>query len=142
MALKIWGRPNSICTQRVLWTCVEANLEYELTLASATMGPNGHISTGSEPFGLVESPWYQAMNPNSTVPTIDDDGYVLWESNAIVCYVAMTYGPLVLYGGGPAGLAQQFKWMSWTNEHLEPLLHTLVMECVRLDPATANARRS
>lgn len=135
MTLKIWGRPNSICTQRVLWACAEVAVPYELTLASATMGPHGHVSAGGKPYGIVDTPEYRAMNPNGSVPTIDDDGYVLWESNAIVCYLALTYGAKHLHGDGPRGLAQQMKWMSWTNEHLEPALHTLVMQCVRLAPA-------
>jgi glutathione S-transferase len=107
---------------------------FELTLASATMGPSGHVSSGAKPYGIVDTPAYRAMNPNGSVPTIDDDGYILWESNAIVCYLALTYGAKGLSGDGPGGLAQQMKWMSWTNEHLEPALHTLVMECVRLAP--------
>jgi glutathione S-transferase len=136
--MRIWGRPNSICTQRVLWACVECAVEFELVLASATMGPEGHVSTGARPFGIVDTPAYREMNPNGTVPTIDDDGYILWESNAIVCYLAMKYGPAGLWGGGAAGLAAQMKWMAWTNENLEPALHTLVMECVRLAPALRN----
>ncbi len=135
MALKIWGRPNSICTQRVLWACEEVGRSFDLTLASATMGPDGHVSGGGKPYGVVDSAQYRSMNPNGSVPTIDDDGYVLWESNAIVCYLALTYGAKQLSGGGAGGLAQQLKWMSWTNEKLEPALHTLVMECVRLEPS-------
>lgn len=135
MTLKIWGRRNSICTQRVLWVCAEVGVPFELTLASATMGADGHVSAGGQPYGIVDSADYRAMNPNGSVPTIDDDGYVLWESNAIVCYLALTYGAKRLCGAGPAALAQQLKWMSWTNEHLEPLLHTLVMQCVRLQAA-------
>ena len=132
MTITIWGRPNSICTQRALWTCVEVGVDFDLVLASATMGPAGHVSTGAEPFGIVDTPVYRAMNPNGTVPTIDDRGYVLWESNAIVTYLALEYGPPSLSGSGAAGLAQQLKWMAWTNDRLEPALHTLVMECVRL----------
>ena len=82
--LRIWGRPTSICTQRVLWAAVEAGRDFELILASATMGENGHVSTGAAPFGVVDSAAYREMNPNGTIPTIDDDGFVLWESNAIV----------------------------------------------------------
>ena len=97
--LKIWGRPNSIHTQRVLWTCAEAEVPYELILASATMGPDGHISGGGKPYGIVDTPSYRAMNPNGTVPTIDDDGYVLWESNVISRYLAQKYAPEALFGG-------------------------------------------
>ena len=130
--IRIWGRPTSICTQRVLWACVEAGVEFDLSLASGTMGPKGHVSTGAEPYGHVDQPWYLAMNPNGTVPVIDDGGYVLWESNAVVTYLALRYGSRTLLDGRPETLARAIQWMSWTNEHLEPGLHTLVMELSRL----------
>ena len=130
--IRIWGRPTSICTQRVLWACVEADVRFELTLASGTMGPDGHVSTGAEPFGGVDVPRYRAMNPNGTVPTIDDGGFVLWESNAIVTCLGLRYGHGMLVDGSPETLGRAVQWMSWTNEHLEPHLHTLVMELRRL----------
>ena len=130
--IRIWGRPTSICTQRVLWACVEADVRFELTLASGTMGPDGHVSTGAEPYGGVDTQRYRAMNPNGTVPTIDDGGFVLWESNAIVTYLALRYGLGSLVDGSPETLGRAVQWMSWTNEHLEPHLHTLVMELRRL----------
>jgi glutathione S-transferase len=43
-------------------------------------------------------PEYRAMNPNVTVPMADDNGYVLWASNAIVQYLVMRYDPELLYG--------------------------------------------
>lgn len=143
--LKIWGRPTSICTQRALWTLVEANVPFELTLASATMGPNGHVSGGGPAFGHVNSPEYRSMNPHGTIPTIDDDGYILWESNAICRYLAQTYAPQ-LYGDDVKTLAHASQWMDWTNTQLEPHLHTLVMHLVRMqeadrDPATVEQTR-
>src|SRR6516162_8536348 len=134
--LRIWGRSTSICTQRALWALEETGVPYDLILASATMGPNGHVSKGGAPFGIVDTPAYRAMNPNGTVPTIDDDGFVLWESNAIVLYLAAKYAPRQLYGEDLGRLARASQWMSWTNEHLEPHLHTLVMELV---PSTSAA---
>jgi len=130
--IRIWGRPTSICTQRVLWACVEAGVEFELALASGTIGPDGHVSTGAEPYGGVDAPWYRGMNPNGTVPTIDDGGFVLWESNAIVTYLGLRYGLGTLVDGSPETLGRAVQWMSWTNEHLEPHLHVLVMELRRL----------
>ena len=130
--IRIWGRPTSICTQRVLWACVEADVGFELTLASGTMGPDGHVSTGAAPYGGVDTPRYRTMNPNGTVPTIDDGGVVLWESNAIVTWLGLRYGLGSLVDGSPETIGRAVQWMSWTNEHLEPHLHTLVMELRRL----------
>ena len=76
--LKIWGRTNSINVQKVLWCCGELGLEYERTDAGMQ-------------FGVNNTPEYKAMNPNGLVPTIDEDGFILYESNAIVRYLAGRY---------------------------------------------------
>ncbi|MDF5997398.1 glutathione S-transferase family protein [Pseudomonas aeruginosa] len=52
-------------------------------------------------FGLVDEPAFRAMNPNGRVPVIEDDGSVLWESNAIVRYLAARYAPGDLYPQDP-----------------------------------------
>ena len=77
--LKIWGRTNSINVQKVLWCVDELGIAYERTDAGMA-------------FGVVNDPSYRAMNPNGRVPTIDDAGFVLWESNAIVRYLAAKHG--------------------------------------------------
>jgi glutathione S-transferase len=74
------------------------------------------------------------MNPNGTVPTIEDDGFVLWESNAILVWLTLRHAPDVLSGDAQE-LARAVQWMTWTNGRVEPLLHTLVMELVRLPEA-------
>ena len=130
--IKVWGRPNSICTKRVLWAFVEVGMEFELALASGTMGPEGHISTGAEPWGKVHEPWFRAMNPNGTIPVIDDGGFVLWESIAILSYLGSRYGAGTLLDGRSETLARAVQWMSWTNEHLEPALNTQILELHRL----------
>jgi glutathione S-transferase len=132
--IRVWGRPTSIHTQRVLWALTDADLGYELILASATMGPQGHVSKGGPPFGAVDTSAYLDMNPNGTVPTIENDGFVLWESNAILMWLALRYASGLLAGDAQE-LARAVQWMTWTNGRLEPLLHTLVMELVRLPEA-------
>ena len=96
--IKAWGRPASIHTQRVLWALTDADLPYELPLASATMGPDGQVLNGGAPFGVVDTPAYRAINPNGTVPTIDDDGFIFWESNAILMWLALKHAPQALSG--------------------------------------------
>ena len=73
--LKVWGRNNSINVQKVLWTCAELGVAFE------------RIDAGGA-FGVTKDPSYLAMNPNGLVPTLDDDGFILWESNTIVRYLA------------------------------------------------------
>ncbi|MBM3347577.1 MAG: glutathione S-transferase family protein [Betaproteobacteria bacterium] len=130
--MKLWGRPTSTCTQRVLWTLAEAEVPYELTLASATMGENGHVWLGHTPYGGVDTLAYLAMNPNGSIPTIDDGGFILWESNAIVAYIARRYAPKKLFGGSEQIFAHTLKWMMWVNYSLEPAMSALINHLERL----------
>jgi len=119
--LRIWGRTNSINVQKVLWCCEELSLTYE------------RIDAGMQ-FGVVDTPEYRAKNPNALVPTIEDDGFVLWESNAIVRYLAQRYGAGTLC---PADLKTRFsseKWMDWQATTLWPVFRTVFMGLVRTPP--------
>ena len=133
--LKLWGRPSSGRTQKVLWTLAEIGLEFEFIMASATMGPGGHVAKGNTPFGVVDTPAYRAKNPNGRVPTIDDDGFVLWESNSIVRYLAMQYAPDLLYGNDIKTFASASRWLDWENNELLPPQHEMVMHLIRLPEA-------
>lgn len=133
--LRLWGRPTSARTQKVLWTLAEIGLDFELILASRTMGPGGHVSKGNKPYGIVDTPEYRAKNPNGRVPTIEDGGFVLWESNSIVRYLAMQYAPDLLYGGDVKTFASASRWVDWENNELLPPQHELVMQLVRLPQA-------
>jgi glutathione S-transferase len=130
--LKLWGRPTSGRTQKVLWTLAEIDLPFDLVLASGVMGPGGHVSKGNKPFGLVDTQQYRAMNPNGRVPTIDDDGFVLWESNSIVRYLAMQYAPELLYGNDIRTFASASRWLDWENNELLPPQHEMAMHLIRL----------
>ncbi|KAB2854742.1 MAG: glutathione S-transferase, partial [Bauldia sp.] len=63
-----------------MWTVTELGLEHE------------RVDAGMA-YGIVDEPWYAGINPNRMVPTIDDDGIVLWESNVIVRYLAAKHAP-------------------------------------------------
>ncbi len=98
--LKIWGRRNSSNVRKVLWCAEEIGLPYE------------SIEVGGS-HGGTQTPEYQAMNPNSLVPVIEDHGLPLWESNAIVRYLSARYALGTLYAEDPMERAQAEKWMDW-----------------------------
>jgi glutathione S-transferase len=137
--LRLWGRPTSTNTQRVLWTLVEVELPYELILASATTGAQGYVWQGQTPFGIVDTAAYRSMNPNGTIPTISDGDFTLWESNAIVAYLARRYAPAKLFGSKEETFARALQWMSWANYKLDPPTHALIMHLERLPKNQRNA---
>jgi glutathione S-transferase len=98
--LRIWGRSNSINVQKVLWCCGELDVPYE------------RIDVGG-PFGGNREPEYLRLNPNGLVPTISDGDLVLWESNAIVRYLAARHGMGTLCPEDLAERADADRWMDW-----------------------------
>ena len=125
--LVIWGRSNSVNVQKVLWCCEELKLAYERNDAGG-------------PFGVVNRPEYRALNPNSLVPTIEDDGFVLWESNAIVRYLAANHAPGSLWPNDLRMRADADRWMDWENTTLWPALRPLFLGWVRTDPDKRDER--
>ena len=119
--LKIWGRANSINVQKVLWCCGELNLEYE------------RIDAGLQ-FGVNSTPEYKAMNPNALVPTISDNGFILWESQAIVRYLARKHGLGTLCPSDPNACADADRWMDWNATTLWPNLRPIFWNLVRTPP--------
>jgi glutathione S-transferase len=98
--LKIWGRVNSVNVKKALWAAEELGLKYE------------RIDAGMQ-FGVTKTPEYLKMNPNSLVPTIEDDGFVLWESHAIVRYLAAKHGMGTLCPADLRARADAERWMDW-----------------------------
>jgi glutathione S-transferase len=123
--LKLWGRTNSINVQKVLWALAELNLPYE------------RIDAGLQ-FGVVNEPSYRKMNPNGRVPTIEDDGFVLWESNAIVRYLSAQHGAGTLCPNDPRRRADADRWMDWATGTVAPALTPVFWGLIRTPPEKRN----
>lgn len=120
--LKIWGRSNSVNVQKVLWCCDELRIPYE------------RIDAGME-FGVNHDPEYLAKNPNGLVPTIEDGDFVLWESNAILRYLAMEYkGGRGIYPVEPAARAGIDRWLDWSLTVVQPAERGIFIGMVRTAP--------
>ena len=98
--LKIWGRTNSVNVKKALWCVEELGLKYERSDAGMQ-------------FGVVNTPEYRKMNPNGLVPTMDEDGFVLWESHSIVRYLSAKHGKGVLRPMDERTRAVANQWMDW-----------------------------
>lgn len=111
--LKIWGRATSINVQKVMWTVAELGLPHE------------RIDVGGA-FGKLDTPEFIRMNPNKRIPVLDDDGFLLWESNAVVRYLAETYGRSSLAPAGRLSFARADQWSDWA---ITTLNHDLILTC-------------
>lgn len=120
--LKIWGRKNSINVQKVLWACGELGLPFD------------RIDAGMA-FGVNNTPEFKAMNPNGLVPVINDDGFILWESHAIVRYLARKYGSGTLCPSDLCRAADADRWMDWVSTTLWINLRPVFWNLVRTAPA-------
>ncbi len=74
------------------------------------------------------------MNPNGKIPLIDDDGFVLWESNAIVRYLAARHGAGTLWPNDLRQRADADRWMDWQATELTPAMRNAFMQLVRTAP--------
>ena len=123
--LKIWGRTNSLNVQKAMWTVGELAIPHE------------RVDAGGR-FGGLDRPDYLRMNPNARIPTIDDGGTIVWESNAIVRYLSARYGEGKLWDADPGKRAQADQWMDWMQTTLAPDYYGLFWAAVRTPPERRN----
>lgn len=101
--IKVWGRASSSNVQCVMWCIAELDLPYE------------RIDAGLM-YGVTKTPEYLEMNPNGTVPTlVDDNGPALWESGAILRYLANTYADDKFWPQNNVQRAHVDRWAEWAK---------------------------
>lgn len=117
--LKVLGRVTSINVRKVLWALDELGLGYE-----------------REDWGLPlrdpKVPEFLALNPNAQVPVVIEGDFVLWESNAILIYLAEREGQLLPEQLELRALALQ--WLGWQASELNPPWGYAVNALIRKTP--------
>ncbi len=117
--LKIWGRNTSSNVQKVIWSLGEMKVPFE------------RIDVGGA-FGKTKEAPYLAMNPNSLVPTLEEeDGFTLWESNSICRYLAAKHQSRVLEPADLRTRALASKWMDWQLSVMAPAITPLFWQMIR-----------
>ena len=129
--LEVWGRANSVNVQKVLWCLGELGVRFERRDVGGLYGGN-------------REPGYLTRNPTGLVPMISDDGFDLWESNAIVRYLGARYGAGMLWPEDPASRALADKWMDYQLGTVFPAFKGALLGLVRTpegdrDPASIAA---
>lgn len=105
--LTIWGRLSSFNTQKVLWLADELGLAYR------------HVEAGGS-FGGLDTQQFLAMNPHGRVPVIKDGETIVWESHAILRYLAACDGRSTFWRQDPGARAMVDAWMDWAQTRLQP----------------------
>lgn len=119
---RLLGRANSSNVMKVIWMLEHLGLDY-------------HREDVGGAFGKTQTPEYLEMNPNAVVPTLVEDGFVLWESNVILRYLAAGHAagtPL-----WPDDLRQRAnidRWMDWLQTTLGPPMTPVFWGLVRTAP--------
>jgi glutathione S-transferase len=119
--MKIWGRANSINVMKVLWCADECGLKYERENVGMQFGGN-------------DQKWYLDMNPNGVVPTIDDGGRIVWESNSCVRYLSARYGQGTLWPNDPGERSEADRWMDWQLSTISEAMRIVFWGLIRTPP--------
>ncbi len=120
--IKVWGRNTSSNVQKVMWAIGEMSLPHERIDVGGSFGKNREAA-------------YLAMNPNGLVPTLEEeDGYILWESNSIVRYLAAKHKATVLEPADLRIRANAQKWMDWQLSVFGPAITPVFWNLIRTPP--------
>ena len=127
--IKIWGRKSSSNVQAVLWCLAELDLDYSRIDAGFT-------------YGVVNSDDYLAINPNATIPTIQDGELpAIWETGAILRYLASCYGSENFWPAIPSARASVDQWAEWSKINIAGNFTTQVFwQVVRTPVAKRNVQ--
>lgn len=116
--ITFYGRKTSDNVQKAWWMLLETGQPFE------------HIERGGR-FGGLGEPEFLKLNPHGRVPVLVDGETVVWESTAIVRYLAAEYCADTLWRLNPRQRAEVDKWMDWAQSRLYPASNRLFWLSVR-----------
>jgi glutathione S-transferase len=115
MTMRIWQNPLSPHARRVTMAIHELGLDAETKIVDFAKGEH-------------KSPEFLQHNPNGKVPVLEDNGFWLWESNAILCYLADKKPEKNMYGTDARSRAETHRWLFWESAHFGHACATVAFE--------------
>lgn len=115
--MRIYQNPLSSNARRVTMTALELGLDADVVFVDLAKGEH-------------KKPEYLRMNPSGKVPTLDDDGFFLTESHAIMLYLADKTPGQKLYPAETRARADVHRWLFWSAHQLSPSVGILNWENV------------
>lgn len=113
--MRLYHHPRSSNSRRVTATAFHLGVELELIVVDLAKGEH-------------RSPAYLQLNPNGKVPLLDDAGFLLWESHAIIQYLADKTPGQMLYPLDPRARADINRWLFWSAYHFTPAVGLISRE--------------
>ena len=114
-AMRLYYNPFSSSARRVVMTVQQLGAPVELVLIKDLRDP-------------VERAQLLKLNPNAKIPVLEHGDFVLWESNAIMQYIADQVPGQTLYPTGLQARADVNRWLFWSSQHWAPALGVLTWE--------------
>ena len=115
--MRLYHHPRSSNSRRVTATAFHLGVELELIVVDLAKGKH-------------RSPAYLQLNPNGKVPLLDDAGFLLWESHAIIQYLADKTPGQMLYPLDPRARADINRWLFWSAYHFTPAVGLISLSAI------------
>jgi glutathione S-transferase len=113
--MKLYQFPFSPSCQKVVALAYEVGVPLELAAVELFKGE-------------ARTPAMLAKNPNGKVPILEDGDFVLWESNAMLVYIAAKAGRADLAPTTPRERAEVDRWTAWEGAHFGPAIRKVAFE--------------
>ncbi len=113
--IRLWGRDTSTNVQKVLWLSAELGLTVD------------HRQVGG-PFGGLDTPEFRRLNPNGTIPVLEYGTATVWESHAILRFLATKTGATGIYPTDSEARSFDDSWLDWHSNVYWPPIRTLFLE--------------
>ena len=123
--LKFYGRQTSINVQKAAWAMGEAGLKWDWIDKDGTVGS-------------IDSQEYRKLNPASQIPTLEDDGLLVRQSNAIVRYISKKYALKELWPSENSAYVEAERWMEWQATDNWKNMVTVFWGLIRTPPEKQN----